>query len=188
MTQLERKPGRPRSTQSRESILQAALDLVSETGYRATTIDAIAARAGTGKQTIYRWWRNKAEVVLEALNESAEREIPTPDTGDLRGDLHAFLQATFAAGRRPGTVPVLRALMAEAQFDAAFREVFDQQFLRRRREVLANVLRRHPDQLRGVTVPVAVEVVFGVLWYRVMATHRRLDGALARELTRLLAG
>src|SRR6266571_4735410 len=94
--------GRPRSDASRQAILQAALDLISDVGYRQTTVESIAARAGTGKQTIYRWWHGKAEVVLEAINASVDRDIPLPDTGDLRGDLRAFLEATFAAGRRHG--------------------------------------------------------------------------------------
>ena len=178
--------GRPRSDQSRQAILQAALDLVAETGYRDVTIEGIAARAGTGKQTIYRWWRRKADVVLEAINATATREIPLPDKGNLHDDLLAFLKATFAAGRRPGTAPVLRALMAEAQLDADFGAAFDEMFLRRRREALTDVLRRHPGELRDVPVRVAVEVVFGVLWYRILTRRGPLDAALARDLTKLL--
>jgi AcrR family transcriptional regulator len=178
--------GRPRSDASRQAILQAALDLIVDVGYRNTTIEGIAARAGTGKQTIYRWWRGKAEVVLEAITLSAARDIPLPDTGNLHDDLLAFLKATYAAGRRPGRLPVLRALMAEAQLDPEFGAAFDAQFLRRRREALADVLHRYPDQLRDVPVEVAVEVVFGVLWYRILATHGPLNAALARELTALL--
>ena len=180
--------GRPRSDQSRQAILQSALDLVAEIGYARVTIEGIAARAGTGKQTIYRWWRSKADVVLEAINASATREIPMPDTGSLREDLLAFLNATFAAGRRPGTVPVLRALMAEAQLDPDFGAAFDEKFLRRRREALAAVLRRHPGELRDVPPRIAVEVVFGVLWYRILATRGPLNATLARELTTLLTG
>jgi AcrR family transcriptional regulator len=178
--------GRPRSDASRQAILQAALDLVAEVGYRAATVEGIAVRSGTGKQTIYRWWHGKAEVVLEAMTVDAAGVIPVPDTGDLRADLRAFLDATFAAARRPGTTSVLRALMAEAQLDPQFRETFDARFQRSRRNALTTLLRRHSDQLR-VPVAMAVETVFGVLWYRVLATHRRLDAALARDLVELLA-
>jgi AcrR family transcriptional regulator len=180
--------GRPRSDQSRQAILQSALDLVAEIGYSRVTIEGIAARAGTGKQTIYRWWRSKADVVLDAINASATREIPIPDTGSLREDLLAFLNATFAAGRRPGTVPVLQALMAEAQLDPDFGAAFDEKFLRQRREALAEVLRRYPGELRDVPPKIAIEVVFGVLWYRILATRGPLNATLARELTTLLTG
>ncbi|MDF9803357.1 AcrR family transcriptional regulator [Streptomyces sp. HB372] len=56
-----------RSDRSRRAIHDAALALVGEVGYRRTTIEGIAARAGVGKQTIYRWWPSKAAVLMEAL-------------------------------------------------------------------------------------------------------------------------
>lgn len=92
-----------RSERSRRAIFDAALALVSEAGYTKTTIEGIAARAGVGKQTIYRWWPSKAAVLLdafldlaaqanEALGGDAESEIP--DTGDLAADLKYVLRAT----------------------------------------------------------------------------------------------
>jgi AcrR family transcriptional regulator len=177
--------GRPRSDTSRQAILSAALDLVAEVGYRATTVDGIAVRSGTGKQTLYRWWHGKADVVLDALTADAARVITVPDTGDLGADLRAFLDATFAAARRRGTAPVLRALMAEAQLDPRFRQTFDARFLRSRRDALTSLLRRYPEQLR-VPVNLAVGAVFGVLWYRILETHGRLDATLARDLVELL--
>lgn len=187
MTSGQRKsiPGRPRSDTTRQAILDAALELVGEVGYPRTTVDGIAQRAGAGKQTIYRWWSGKAEVVLEALTSNAARAIPLPDLGDLRSDLYAFLRATFRAGRRAGIVPVLKALMAEAQLDEAFAEAFRTRFLEHRREALAQLLRQYPDQLR-TSEAVALDVVFGALWYRGLVGHAPLNDALARELTDLL--
>jgi AcrR family transcriptional regulator len=182
-----RQRGRPRSDLSRQAILRAALDLVAEVGYRSTTIEAIAARAGAGKQTIYRWWPGKAELVLDAVTADAAREIPVPDTGAVRADLTAFLAATFAAARRPGVLAQLRALMAEAQLDPDFGAALDERFLRSRREALAALLRRHPDELR-VPVTTAVHTVFGVLWYRILTRQGRLDATLVRELVTLLIG
>jgi AcrR family transcriptional regulator len=177
--------GRPRSDESRQAILEAAFELVLEVSYANTTIEGIAARAGTGKQTIYRWWRGKADVVLEALTANAAKQVPSPNTGSLRGDLLRFITATFAAGRKPGTLPVLRALMAQAQLDPAFAVAFRERFLRSRREALAEVIRHHPDDIR-VPEEVALDVVFGVLWYRILATHAPLNSELAAELTTLL--
>lgn len=108
-----------RSERSRRAIYDAALDLVTEVGYPKTTIEGIAARAGVGKQTIYRWWSSKAEVLMEAfldLSEQAAREAgpepayAIPDTGDLAADLKAVLRLTvdqlkdprFEALPRPG--------------------------------------------------------------------------------------
>src|ERR1700722_14755802 len=96
-----RSPGRPRSEQSRQAILVATLELVTEVGYAGLTIEGIAARAGVGKQTIYRWWGTKADVLLEAGAVKADVQIPTDDRGSYAADLHAFLEASYRVGNRP---------------------------------------------------------------------------------------
>ncbi|MFD3835393.1 TetR/AcrR family transcriptional regulator [Streptomyces sp. NPDC058642] len=110
-----------RSEKSRRAIYDAALALVGEVGYPKTTIEGIAARAGVGKQTIYRWWSSKAEVLMEAfldLGEQSAREAGQesyafPDTGDLAADLKAVLRATVDELRDPRFEVPSRALAAE---------------------------------------------------------------------------
>ncbi|MGW0914049.1 TetR/AcrR family transcriptional regulator [Streptomyces sp. NPDC002784] len=110
-----------RSEKSRRAIYDAALALVGEVGYPKTTIEGIAARAGVGKQTIYRWWSSKAEVLMEAfldLGEQANREAgqepySIPDTGDLAADLKAVLRATVDELKDPRFEVPSRALAAE---------------------------------------------------------------------------
>ncbi|HEX6343572.1 TetR/AcrR family transcriptional regulator [Umezawaea sp.] len=71
-------------------ILDAMLELVAETGYVSMTIDAVAARAGTSKATIYRRWRNKHEIAVAAMARYHGRLTPwSVDTGGFRGDLLA---------------------------------------------------------------------------------------------------
>ena len=76
-----------RSDRARKAILAAALELSRDPGFEATSVEAIARRAGVGKQTIYRWWPSKGAVVLEALNEQAGATLAFPDTGDVVADL-----------------------------------------------------------------------------------------------------
>ncbi|MEU0197438.1 MULTISPECIES: TetR/AcrR family transcriptional regulator [unclassified Streptomyces] len=112
-----------RSERSRRAIYDAALALVVEVGYPKTTIEGIAARAGVGKQTIYRWWSSKADVLMEAFLDLAERsqqEATTeplsyafPDTGDIAADLKAVLRATVDELRDPRFEAPSRALAAE---------------------------------------------------------------------------
>ncbi|KQX82241.1 TetR/AcrR family transcriptional regulator [Streptomyces sp. Root1310] len=113
-----------RSERSRRAIYDAALALVAETGYAKTTIEGIAARAGVGKQTIYRWWGSKADVLLEAfldLSEQAARDAGAsadqpyviPDTGDLAADIKAVLRATVDQLTDPRFEAPSRALAAE---------------------------------------------------------------------------
>ncbi|MEU7410875.1 TetR/AcrR family transcriptional regulator [Streptomyces sp. NPDC042638] len=110
-----------RSEKSRRAIYDAALALVGEVGYPRTTVEGIAARAGVGKQTIYRWWSSKADVLLEAFLDLGEQVARTagqepyaiPDTGDLAADLKAVLRATVDELLDPRFEVPSRALAAE---------------------------------------------------------------------------
>ncbi|MFJ8532776.1 TetR/AcrR family transcriptional regulator [Streptomyces sp. NPDC093591] len=110
-----------RSERSRRAIYDAALALVGEIGYPRTTIEGIAARAGVGKQTIYRWWPSKAEVLMEAFLDLAEQAAQEagqepyviPDTGDLAADLKAVLRLTVDQLQDPRFTAPSRALAAE---------------------------------------------------------------------------
>ena len=185
------RPGRKRSEQSRLAILTAAYELVGEIGYARLTIEGIAARAGTGKQTIYRWWPSKADVVLDALATKADLHIPIPDEGSYAADLREFLLASFALGSQATLIGILRALMAEAQIDPEFWQRFRDGFLQRRRDALAVITGRaqaRGDLPPGVSPATVADIVFGVIWYRVLATRELPDSGLASELVTALAG
>jgi len=185
------RPGRKRSEQSRLAILTAAYELVAEIGYARLTIEGIAARAGTGKQTIYRWWPSKADVVLDALATKADLHIPIPDEGSYAADLRAFLLASFALGNQSSLIDILRALMAQAQIDPEFWQRFRDGFLQRRRDALGVITGRaqaRGDLPPGVSPGTVADIVFGVIWYRVLATHELPGSALADELVTALAG
>ncbi|MCX4237739.1 TetR/AcrR family transcriptional regulator [Streptomyces sp. NPDC020707] len=110
--------GRPRSESARAAVLHAVDDLLVEVGYAALTMKGIAERAGVGRQTVYRWWSNKAEVLYEASAIDAREELSVPRSGDPRKDLKAYLDALvgFLAHSHAGAA--YRALMGEAQHDA----------------------------------------------------------------------
>jgi AcrR family transcriptional regulator len=113
-----RKPDRTRrSERSRQAILAATRELVSEVGYGKLSIEAIAARAGVGKQTIYRWWPSKGAVIfdsfLELSRDAGGEGMALPDTGDLEADLKLVMRATAAEFADPGFERPVRALNAE---------------------------------------------------------------------------
>jgi len=92
---LTAKPGRRRDPSRDTDILQAALDVLAETGYDAMTVDMVAARAKAGKATLYRRWSSKAELVIDAVACMKRNAIDydhLPDTGTLRGDLVAMIK------------------------------------------------------------------------------------------------
>jgi AcrR family transcriptional regulator len=108
-----------RSERSRQAILQAARELVSEVGYGRLSIEAIAARAGVGKQTIYRWWKSKGAVVFDAFLELSQgpEGMALPDTGDIEADLKAVMRATVAEFADPAFEAPIRALNIEISND-----------------------------------------------------------------------
>ena len=63
-----RKPGRPRSERARQAILRSAFDLLQEVGPTRLTVEAVAARAGVGKPTIYRYWANAQDLAMAAMS------------------------------------------------------------------------------------------------------------------------
>jgi AcrR family transcriptional regulator len=183
--------GRPRSEEARQAILRAAFEIATESGYGALTIEGIAARAGVGKQTIYRWWPTKADVLLEAGAAKAALRVPLDDHGSYAADLRAFLTASYKMGNDRALADLLRALMAEAQLDEAFGERFRSAFLGRRRDALQTIVdraRERGDLPEHPSPAVALDIVFGTIWYRVLATRKRLDKGLVDDLVDLLTG
>ncbi|MGC9499654.1 TetR/AcrR family transcriptional regulator [Streptomyces sp. WG7] len=139
-----------RSQRSRQAIYDAALALVAEVGYPKTTIEGIAARAGVGKQTIYRWWSSKADVLLEAFLDLGERAVQAageeayaiPDTGDVAADLKTVLRATVDELGDPKFEAPYRALAAEGVVN----EQLGREFVAR---LLEPSLQLHADRLRA---------------------------------------
>ncbi|MEF2966537.1 TetR/AcrR family transcriptional regulator [Paenibacillus sp. M1] len=115
--------GRPRSEQARAAILNAADDLLVEVGYAAMTMKGISEKAGVSRQTVYRWWSNKAEILFEASVADAEEELAISPTGTPLDDLAAYLEALvrFLAYSPAGAA--YRALLGEAQHDSAVAEL-----------------------------------------------------------------
>src|SRR5580658_1621972 len=122
-----RTRGRPRDEVARQRILKAALELMEETTFAQVTAEAIAERAGAGKATVYRWWPNKAAVVIEAFREAVTPELPFPDTASLRDDLQTQAR-NFASVLSSSKGRMLKSFIVAARSDpdvaAAFRSIW----------------------------------------------------------------
>ncbi|KUN87065.1 TetR/AcrR family transcriptional regulator [Streptomyces griseoruber] len=177
------QPARPapdtsrRSERSRRAIYEAALSLVAETGYPKTTIEGIAARAGVGKQTIYRWWGSKADVLLEAFLDLGEQAAeaaghtpdPLPDTGDLAADLKAVLRATVDELLDPRFEAPARALTAEGVVNEPLGREFVAKLLEPQLQLYVDRLRsaQRAGQLRpGIDPRIALELFVSPLAQR----------------------
>ncbi|WP_181797306.1 TetR/AcrR family transcriptional regulator [Streptomyces sp. WELS2] len=176
-----------RSEKSRRAIYAAALSLVAEVGYPKTTVEGIAARAGVGKQTIYRWWSSKADVLLEAFLDLAEQTARAaghdtagngtaghetagiPDTGDLAADLKAVLRATVDELLDPRFDAPARALTAEGVVNEQLGRVFVTRLLEPQLQLYVARLRSAQDAghvRRDVDPRIALELFVSPLAQR----------------------
>lgn len=180
--------GRPRSTKSRDAILAAALTIFHEGGYRSVTIDGIASMAGVGKQTIYRWWRSKAEVILEAFTRHTAGRIAVPDSGKVRSDLQAFLTQVFDnLSRESGEI--VRGLMSEALLDPKFAESMRAIFIDSRRSALREILLKgiaRGELAPEVDIELTIDLIYGPMWYRLLIEHAPLNQGLARQIAEII--
>lgn len=184
-----------RNARSRAAILAASLRLVGEVGYARLTIEAIAARAGVGKQTIYRWWPSKAAVLLDAFTDGAGEEGPeaaVPDTGDLAADLRAVLRATADEFSDPAFEAPYRALAVAGAQDAELAREFEARLTDAGTELYVARLRaaRDAGQIRGdVDLRLAAEMLTGPFFQRWLARRGPLDHAFTDALVdAVLAG
>jgi AcrR family transcriptional regulator len=187
----KRPPGRPRSEGTRQAILDAAVALVGERDYRDVSIDAIAAAAKVGKQSIYRWWDAKADLVLDAFTEHSLRRMPPlVPSSDAFADLEADLARFFAFMRNDLVAKGVRSLIAEAQLDSAFRQKLYERVHRVRCEALRRVF-RHGQALgqfrQDLDEDALAHVVHGAFWYRFLSgTKCPYDDAYAKTIVGLL--
>jgi AcrR family transcriptional regulator len=178
-----------RNERSRRAILTAALELLTETGYPDLTIEAIAARAGVGKQTIYRWWRSKGMVILEALVDAAGgADLTLPDTGDLHADLRTVIRATVAEFADPKLSATTRAITIETLADESLAEQVRDQLLRPQLDAVRERLRagQAAGQARdGIDLDLTVELLFGPIYHRWLLRNGPLTDQYADELVDL---
>lgn len=184
------RSGSVRSEAARIAILDATVRLVLQHGYDHLTIEGIAADAGVGKQTIYRWWRSKSALVAECLIEGMllPEQLAIPNTGDIRRDLIEWISFIFQALGGEGNSSMLRSLVAAATESP---EIGD-----RLREVLAG-----PESLTGrlesavgstpnlqdlSTLDALAEALVGWVILRVLAGGHVPESEIARLVDALL--
>jgi AcrR family transcriptional regulator len=162
--------GRPRSKSAHDAILKAALRLVTKRGFRAVSVNEIAARAGVGKMTIYRHWPNKAALVMDSLLELIGPETAFPETDSALESLRRQLdlQAAFFRSSRGN---LIRSLVAEAQSDPELATAFRDRWLYPRRQRVCENLQAAilEGSLRGdFNIDTAIDQLYGSLYYRLL--------------------
>ncbi|MHA3976140.1 TetR/AcrR family transcriptional regulator [Halovulum sp. GXIMD14794] len=174
--------GRPRDDAAGPALKKAARKLVREHGYGAVSIGQIIAAAGVSRQTLYRRWDSKADLVLEAFFESAGSP-PDPAPGaPIRPALEAFLLQIFRHLEQDGGA--IRNLIASAQTDPAFLTGFRENFVIPRERMVTDLLDRAVAERQlppGFDIATATQMLHGGFWYR-MLNGQPLDEAFARAM------
>lgn len=183
-----RSPGRPRRPETGRAILDAAIVELAQVGYEALSFEAVAARSGSSRSTIYRRYRNKAELVVAAVGQAFERANPeAPDTGDVLADVTTLVYNTARMLVSTPVGGVIRAIVFSLPRDHALSELAAG-LERQRRKLLTSVLERgvRAGQLGPLDVDKRIDAMLGAVYLRFLLlqkpVHRRYVEGLVRQV------
>lgn len=173
----EKRPrGRPRSKKAEQAVLEATHQLLVEQGLQQTTIEAISAMSGVSKATIYKWWPNRAAVIMSTFLHLSKDRIPYPPNPISRDVIIARLQNM---GREfCGSVGnVMAALIAECQADSGFADAFRRDYIDARRKEGITVVKAAMKAgiLRESDPHILLDTIYGPLYYRLLVGHQPLS-------------
>jgi AcrR family transcriptional regulator len=167
---VPRAPGRPRDTRCDEAIIEAALRELATVGFASLSMEAVATRAGVGKATVYRRWSRKEDLAVAAMEQLYRDEMPSPDTGSIRGDLKSMFASVLGFVNSPAGIDYVRTTIKESMRDDRIATLYREASLRAAAsatEVFQRAITRgevRPD----IPVRAAVEFLGGLVAMRVI--------------------
>ena len=183
-----RRPGRPVEERPRQAAIEATLELIAEHGIRGLTTNAVAERAGISKATMYRRWRSKDELLIDAIA-ALVSEITVPDTGSTRADVLALMRGAVELYGGSIESRVMPSLVDAMSRDPELARTFRDGWLVARRGALRDVLARgveRGDLRADLDVELALDLLGGPIFYRLLITGGPIDDDLAEGVTELL--
>jgi AcrR family transcriptional regulator len=183
--------GRPRSEQSRRAILTAAGELMLEGGLAAANIEAIAARAGVSKATIYKWWPSRGAVALDGFLDRVHHTIAVPEHASTVEALEFQVRELIKLFQNTSAGAIMRAIVSQVESDPQLAKEVRERWLGPRRAVAVEVIRRgieRGDLRRDLDVAAALDQLYGPLYYRLVFGHEPLPDDLAHTLVAQLLG
>ncbi|MNH88884.1 Fatty acid metabolism regulator protein [compost metagenome] len=174
---MQGKRGRPRNVETQSSILSASYELLLESGFGAVTVEKIAERAKVSKATIYKWWPNKAAVVMDGFLSAAAARLPVPDTGSIFQDIleHATNMARFMTSREGS---ILLEIIGEGQVDSALAEAFRTRYIQPRRLEVRDIMDRglqRGELKKNLNIALCTDLIYGPIFYRLLVTGDQID-------------
>jgi AcrR family transcriptional regulator len=177
--------GRRRSRRSHDAIVQATQELLVAHGYQALTIEGVAARAGVGKQTIYRWWPSRAALVLEAYLAGSDAIPPPAEAATTHENVRALVDWLVAVLAQPIGGKVVAGLVADLKHDPDLAERFHRDVVPARRRAMRDTLERgkeRGDIRADADLDLAVDALHGAVFYRLLLSGEPLDREFVEQL------
>ena len=184
------QPARRRNPDAARAVLTAAVELLDNqrVGYRGLTMQAVAERAGVSKATLYRWWPDKAHLVLDAYRSKSARDTRTPVTGEVRTDLKNHLGHLAFALNHDSARAVAAITLAAAE-DATFGKLYRETLLAELRQAVLDILltgRKQGTVRADADLTVVVDMAFGAIHHRLLLTKMPIDGPFVVALADLM--
>lgn len=180
--------GRPRSPETRAKILKVAYEMLNEVGFMDLTIEGVAAKAEVGKPTIYRRWKTKSALAMDAFLEFVTPEIAFPDTGSAREDFKEQMYKVVKLMNSPRG-EVLANVIGCGQADEELIAVFRENWLIPRRKDAYQIFQRGVERgelKANVEAEVVIDALYSPLFYRLLLRHQPLTKKLVNELVDLV--
>lgn len=168
-----------------KAILDATRELLAEGGVRELTVEQVASRAGVAKTTIYRRWRGKHELALAVLIDMVENVVATPDLGDTRKELIAFVNAAVKILGSTLMGRVMQGLVSDLATDPELASAFRERVVAMRLAEVRRLIERgieRGDLRPDVDPELAHELLFGPVYYRLLLSGAPLDKNLAKRI------
>ncbi len=183
------KPGRPRSEKARKAVMRSTLELLRQVGFNELTIEAVAARAGVGKATIYRWWPNKAELVIEAFASLVGRELGFNTSGPVLAAIHDQMRRWVPIFHSP-LGQIVATVIGAGQSDPTILQAFQRHWVEPRRTEARRLLRlaiKQGELRKGLDPDLVLDLLYGPLYLRLLLRHASLDNTFVDKVFDLVA-
>jgi AcrR family transcriptional regulator len=180
-----------RSEQVRDKILAAAGELMMEGSLATVTMEAIAARAGVSKRTLYKYWPSRGAVALEGFMRRSDAMSAIPEGASAAEALEALVVAAALLFTQTPAGPLMRSLVADAQSNEEIANALRDQWLRPRRDATARVVEQGmaSGELRpGLDVEVVMDLLFAPVYHRLFFGYGALDVGFAAQVARYAIG
>ena len=176
-----RRPGRPRSEKARKAVIQSTLALLHRVGFHELSMESVAARAGVGKATIYRWWANKAELVVDSFVFAVEEELRFPSAGPVLDSIHEQMRRWAVIFRSP-LGQIIATIIGAAQSDPEILRAFHAHWVDPRRIEARRLLRlamKNGEIRPDLNPDDILDLLYGPLYLRLLLKHAPLNEEFA---------